>query len=141
MRYLLLVLFLWSAIGIRADDNKNFMSDGFFWNSLSDDAKLHFIQGYISGYDTGAAQMFAFVRNNNKTAASSDAYAKTHYYSGDGIAFETVVKGIDKCYSDFRNDKLEVAVCMNWAVKGVKGENNAARERFLESARKLQPPE
>ena len=52
------------------------------------------------------------------------------------LTFGTVVEGVDKCYDDFRNANLDVSLCIDWTVRGVKGDADAQREQHLASARK-----
>jgi hypothetical protein len=50
-------------------------------------------------------------------------------------SFEVLIDGIDKCYSDFRNSKLDIQFCFDWTVRGVKGESDSDRDGFLRAAR------
>lgn len=115
-------------------EDRSAIHDGTFWNSLSPDEKTFFIAGYADGYVAGqAAMQIAFevdgAKHYNHVAAEMGKPVE--------ITFGTLVQGVDKCYSDFRNSRLDVEVCVNWTVKGVKGETDDAREDFLVSMRRV----
>jgi hypothetical protein len=109
--------------------------NGTFWNDLPRVQKVWFIMGYTHGYDEGATDALDIA--GDKLPGNKATLKDVHsVFSADRMTFGTVVDGVDKCYSDFRNRRLDITYCIDWAILGVKGEDDQSREKLLVMGRK-----
>jgi hypothetical protein len=93
------------------------------------------MMGYTHGYAAGARDSLSVamskLQNGNDTLKDvrSD-------FAPDNITFGTLVEGVDACYGDFRNSRLDVDICADWTVMGIHGTDDEVRELFLQLYRK-----
>jgi hypothetical protein len=121
---------------------KDLQMNGIFWKSLSQTQKIGFVQGYSVGYTQGffEGKVGALDIADPKKQGTNyeSALIATPKFNPNGRAFNQLSDGIDQCFKDFRNVQLPVSVCMNWTIRGLNGESDAEREKFLEMARRSQ---
>lgn len=110
--------------------------DATFWKAQTQNEKITYIEGYVKGYFAGRFDMIsAFVEGGAKPVTNIAKNANRDV--PDKITFGTLVDGVDACYNDFRNSRLEVDSCIAWTVRGVKGESDSDREAFLAEMRRI----
>jgi hypothetical protein len=134
MRYLMLTLLLIAAAG-HAED-RTITTDGSWWNALTPNEKVMFLQGYGSGYNEGQSELSAALRKE-KYIVSAGVVKEARTDAPVEITFGTLMKGVDECYSDYRNSKVDVAACILWTVDGVNGVDENVRTYFLAEMRKM----
>lgn len=132
MRRIAILLICLMPIALHGED-RGLTEDGTFWAGLTIAEKYAFVQGYAHGYVAGEGDMksafdIAGTKSFNHSIADHDKPIE--------ITFRTLVEGVDKCYSDFRNSRLNVEFCADWTVRGVKGESDADREAYLAAMRR-----
>jgi hypothetical protein len=132
-RIALLLICLMPAI-LHAQD-RTVTEDATFWKSMRPDQKTTYIMGFVNGYGSGELWVRAALQINQIKEPQS-AVAAADKYDGTGITFGTLVDGVDKCYSDFRNSRVDVSMCVVWTIDGIEGENDVSRESFLADVRK-----
>jgi hypothetical protein len=95
-------------------EDRSLTEDGTFWNSLSDTEKVHFLIGFVNGYNAGVLDL----RIPIEKSRPSDATVKTiePLFDTSQITFGTLEAGVDKCYSDFRNSRLNVQSGRDWRL-------------------------
>jgi hypothetical protein len=121
---------------------KTLEMNGLFWKSLSPTQKIGFVQGYSMGYTQGffegKVRALDIVDSKKQGTNYASALIATPLVDPNGKTFNQLADGVDQCFKDFRNIQLPISVCMNWTIRGVNGESDRERERFLETARKSQ---
>jgi hypothetical protein len=132
MRTLILILLSILVCPLHAEDRGQ-IEDGAFWNSLSLREKVAFMEGYANGYISGEGDMkrafdLTGGKSFNHTTADRDTPAE--------ITFRTLITGVDKCYNDPRNNRLDIELCVDWTVRGIKGESDDVRETYLAAMRR-----
>jgi hypothetical protein len=131
MKRIALLLLVSLASTLHADDRK-MTTDGTYWTGLNEAQKVYLMVGFVSGYDAGIGDGISGLsakHPNDELPASVWRDYPTK------ITYGTLVEGMDKCYSDFRNSKLNIQICFDWTVRGVKGESDSDRDGFLRAAR------
>jgi hypothetical protein len=85
--------------------------------ALPHEEKIFFVEGYALGFASGAIDM-GILRQPH--VATSPLRLNDLKNDPHDLMFGTVVEGVDKCYEDFRNARLDVSLCIDWTVRGVK---------------------
>ena len=133
MRPLGLVLLIASPISLVAQHNM--ASDGSLWGQLSKNDKLLFVMGYSDAYLPGAGDALLDLARNGDAAAAAYNPAKLSHLPN--ATFGTLIQGVDQCYSDFRNSKLDISVCIDWTIDGINGKSDNERDELLIEKRKI----
>jgi hypothetical protein len=137
MRRIVMLLICLLAVSVHAED-RVLNEDGTFWRSLPAAQRIYFVMGYAHGYMAGSSDMRSRVvflpSTSVKSAHEVGGLSLTD--SPGEITFNTLVDGVNKCYEDFRNRRLDVETCLDWTVRGVNGESDESRESFLVGMRK-----
>lgn len=126
MRCIAALLICLTPMVVHADD-PNDQTAGAWWKGLTDVQKLWFVQGSAHGYNAGTSGTSLYLGHfrNGRNARGRPI----------GITYGTLVGGVDKCYLDFRNNNLDVEVCLDWTVRSVHGASEPTGEQFLEKMR------
>lgn len=132
MRRIAILLLCLMPIALYGED-RGLTEDGTFWSGLTLAEKYSFVQGYAHGYVAGEGDMESAF---NVPVAQSFNHSIANRDKPIEITFQILVEGVDKCYSDFRNSRLNVEFCVDWTVRGVKGESDADREQYLAAMRR-----
>lgn len=131
MKRIALLLLVSLASTLHAEDRGK-STDGTYWNGLTEHEKLYVVEGFVTGYDAGLGDAISALGAKHP---NDDAPASLWRDYPSKITYGTLIEGIDKCYSDFRNSKLDIQFCFDWTVRGVKGESDSDRDGFLRAAR------
>jgi hypothetical protein len=137
MRRIAIALLCLLPISLHAED-RTIATDSTFWKGLTHKEKIFFVEGYALGFASGAIDM-GILREPH--VATSRLRLNELKNDPHDLMFGTVVEGVDKCYEDFRNARLDVSLCIDWTVRGVRGDSDAERERHLARARKSDTPD
>lgn len=133
MRRIAAFLICLMPVALHGED-RTITTDGTWWTSLTKMEKLIFIQGYTAGFFDGIGDLSAAITHSHNVVPSS-AMQEAEGMGPDSISFGAVVEGVDKCYGDFRNSRLDVSTCVIWTVDGVKGVDDGKRDRYLQLMR------
>jgi hypothetical protein len=133
MKYIALLLLLTASVSLAED--RSLTTDGVFWKSLTRDQKLNFVIGYAIGFAGGASDTVA-VYVNAGVDGKNVRFQEVKADNPAGITYGTLIDGMDKCYSDFENRRLDVGICMDWTVQGIRGWSEADRTSLLVQERK-----
>jgi hypothetical protein len=112
-------------------DHRQLTADGTWWNGLSHLDKLGFIEGYVIGYSAGNGDLQRAIKVAHTVSLSDSANPSANEDNPAGLTFGSLTNGVDNCYSDLRNTAVDVRFCLDWTVRGLKGESKEAREDYL----------
>jgi hypothetical protein len=135
MRAFCLSLLLLTSLSTCRGEGRSLTVDGTFWQQMPDGAKVAFLIGYSRGYLSSSTDVGQpLIDHKLITTAILDLLVKDH--NPNSLTYGTLEDGVDRCYSDFRNSKVGVDMCIDWVVMGVNGASDSVRADYLEVARR-----
>jgi hypothetical protein len=135
MRRIAVLLICLIPLALSAEDRSQ-VQDGIFWNGLTRQQKVYFVEGYANGFSSGQVDLLVALSNQN-VKTNREIMNDAGRNMPSAITFGALVNGVDKCYSDFRNSRLNVEFCLDWTVRGIKGDGDSDRENYLAKMRRF----
>lgn len=109
-------------------------TNAYFWKGLSAPAKLTYVEAYTAGFDEGALEFRDAALKAGLTNDKAESIRKA--VTLGGLFYDQLVHGVDECYSDFRNEHLEISDCITWVHWGIQGASDDGRKKLLENLRR-----